>query len=549
MDKNAVQKLIDLKSERVSFEVYAGKSAVWKNFFLVNVDGDKAPFVKCGKCSTLLKWKSKDGTSSLNAHHQYCSPKSPLMKITDLPGFSGIPSQPKVPSSVKSQIANELVNMCARDIRPFSTVDGEGFQGLCKSLIAIGSKYGNVPIEQVLPCATTVSRHMESVLAKEKAALCEVLKTAVNFGITTDGWSHTSTNQQYITITIHFIDEQWKMHSHILATRDADEKHTADYIKQLVRSVMNEFAVYRPGIVFVTDNAANMKAAFRDELWIGCAGHNLNLVLSHGLQNSSIQSTAAVTELPTEVTGLIATCKELVTLVKRTKLNNSLDTTLKQCIQTRWNSVLRTLQSVYDNRAQLRSAASEPNSNRNLLRLLSDLSDELLEQVIEILKPFDTATRVLSTDKTPSLHLVVPTKYTLHRHLTACGTDNAVISQLKQHLLAQLDRYFNVSDIHTTATLLDPRMKNKQELMSAELRNASISTLRKMLENHIQTSTESSSQPDEPAAKRIKLCDEADANTGGFFGELFDRQQASDADELDSYMSNQGKLLLEIVSS
>ena len=89
MDKNAVQKLIDLKSERVSFEVYAGKSAVWKKFFLVNVDGDKAPFVKCGKCSTLLKWKSKDGTSSLNAHHQYCSPKSPLMKITDLPGFSG----------------------------------------------------------------------------------------------------------------------------------------------------------------------------------------------------------------------------------------------------------------------------------------------------------------------------------------------------------------------------------------------------------------------------------------------------------------------------
>jgi len=85
--------------------------------------------------------------------------------------------------------------------------------------------------------------------------------------------------------------------------------------------------------------------------------------------------------------------------------------------------------------------------------------------------------------------------------------------------------------------------------MSAELRNASITTLRKMLENHIRTSTESSSQPDEPAAKRVKLCDEADANNGGFFGELFDRQQASDADELDSYMSNQGKLLFEIVSS
>jgi len=38
MDKNAVQKLIDVKSACVSFEVYAGKSAVWKNFVLVNVD-------------------------------------------------------------------------------------------------------------------------------------------------------------------------------------------------------------------------------------------------------------------------------------------------------------------------------------------------------------------------------------------------------------------------------------------------------------------------------------------------------------------------------
>jgi len=39
MDKNAVQKLIDVKSARISFEVYAGKSAVWKNFVLLNVYG------------------------------------------------------------------------------------------------------------------------------------------------------------------------------------------------------------------------------------------------------------------------------------------------------------------------------------------------------------------------------------------------------------------------------------------------------------------------------------------------------------------------------
>jgi len=125
------------------------------------------------------------------------------------------------------------------------------------------------------------------------------------------------------------------MHSYILATREADEKHTAEYIRQLVRGVLDEFDVYRSGIVFVTDNAANMKAAFRDELWIGCAGHNLNLVLSHGLHLSSTESANVSEGLPSEVGELIFTCKELVTLVKRTKLNNMLDTTLKQCVMTR----------------------------------------------------------------------------------------------------------------------------------------------------------------------------------------------------------------------
>jgi hypothetical protein len=65
MDKNTVQKLIVTKSDRVVYETYEGKSAVWKSFLLVTVDGNKLPFVKCNRCDTVLKWKSKDGTSSL----------------------------------------------------------------------------------------------------------------------------------------------------------------------------------------------------------------------------------------------------------------------------------------------------------------------------------------------------------------------------------------------------------------------------------------------------------------------------------------------------
>ena len=101
-------------------------------------------------------------------------------------------------------------------------------------------------------------------------------------------------------------------------------------------------------------------------------------------------------------------------------------------------------------------------------------------KVISVLQPFDDATRVLSTDKSPSMHLVIPTLYQLKMHLTTNGTDSAVVDQFKTHLMAQLLRYYTVTDIHAAATLLDPRLKNNATLMTAELRLRAVATLRKL---------------------------------------------------------------------
>jgi len=115
--------------------------------------------------------------------------------------------------------------------------------------------------------------------------------------------------------------------------------------------------------VHVTDNTANMKASFRCHTWIGCSCHNINLVLSHAFQSrkgSSVSTSLEEEEgLPLEAQTLIDTCKELVTLTKRTKLNNKLQTTLKQCIVTRWNNTLTTLKSISVNLGDLHTHSAE----------------------------------------------------------------------------------------------------------------------------------------------------------------------------------------------
>jgi len=80
MEKETVQKLIDVKSDRVLYEVAKGKSVVWKHFVHDKVDGEAVAYVKCEKCHSVLQWKSRDGTSGLRAHVDYCNSARAYLK-------------------------------------------------------------------------------------------------------------------------------------------------------------------------------------------------------------------------------------------------------------------------------------------------------------------------------------------------------------------------------------------------------------------------------------------------------------------------------------
>jgi hypothetical protein len=118
MEKSDVQKLIDTNSDRASVVMSKqGKSAVWRQFAHVSVDGTAVPFVKCIKCCSVLQWKSRDGTSGLHAHVEYCKSRAAQPKISGVPGFVGRPKSPKLPSGLKSDVADTIVRWCAKDIR------------------------------------------------------------------------------------------------------------------------------------------------------------------------------------------------------------------------------------------------------------------------------------------------------------------------------------------------------------------------------------------------------------------------------------------------
>ncbi len=353
MNKNEVNKLIRAKSERVSLVKNDGQSNVWQSFLKVNIDGTYSHFVMCTDCHGAIKWNSKDGTSGLKAHMASCSKSTPQPTITTLLGRGSgqvNPAESKkrnVSADEKSKLTDLIVNMCGTDIRPFCIVEGVGFHTVATKLIEIGSAYGSIDSSDVLPSGRTVSRHLRDVAERERELLRSQIIGITRFAVTTDMWTHTQTSSQYITVTLHYVNNEFKLESRILGTRNLEERTTATNIKAIVKSILEEYGAYRTDNAYVTDNGANVKAAFKEDIWLPCCGHNLNLAVMHCLKNDE-------DGVLFDVLSNINMCKQLVTYVKRSKVHGMLETTLKQEVSTRWNSTLAMLQSVMINITELR---------------------------------------------------------------------------------------------------------------------------------------------------------------------------------------------------
>ena len=94
-------------------------------------------------------------------------------------------------------------------------MEGEGFRKLLAKAVWIGSKYGDINIEEDLPVATTVARHLRGIATSRRQVLATELRRIPRLAVTTDMWSHEGTNTPYITVTVHFIDDEWKLRAEV----------------------------------------------------------------------------------------------------------------------------------------------------------------------------------------------------------------------------------------------------------------------------------------------------------------------------------------------
>lgn len=301
------------------------------------------PFVVCVRCDAVFSYDSaKGGTSHLRRHEEACC--NAMAPTT--PSIFNFFKTPRVPKAAKDRVTEKCVEFVCKDIRPFTTVAGDGFIDLAQTLINVGVKYGQLNASDLLPHPTTVSRHVSDKAEAIKAALVmpDIVKYVNRWGggITTDMWTECYTQTSYITVTLHYIDDNWQLVARTLATREFEEqRHTGVNIKIDLDKILREFGIDEKKIYFVTDRGANMLAALKNSNHISCCDHIINTILSHVFDAKNLDN------IP-EVRAILTASKDLVRYFKKSGAMHLLTKSLKQEVPTRWNSMYYLLQSVQE---------------------------------------------------------------------------------------------------------------------------------------------------------------------------------------------------------
>ena len=516
------------------------RSPVW-DFFTICQD---KKFAKCEECAEVVSrggdnvksFTTSNLVSHLRANHpivyqRFCKHKDkkesqrqdfrkermesggfPALRQLTLKGSQDRVKQWDINDSRSTALHRKLGEMIALDYQPLSLVEDIGF---VRFVAALEPRY-KVPSRKYMT---------EIVLKKINMGMKEKLLKKLHapgveyYSFTTDGWSTNVASHSLLSLTAHWVEQDFTKMSAVLCVKEMEGSHTGSAICAKFVSMLSEWDIKKHNVQLVLrDNAANMEKAMRDATIpsYGCFAHSLQLVVNDGVF------------VQRSVNDLLAICRRIVGHFKRSTLasgklkdiqkNLSLPQhNLKQDEPTRWNSSLYMIQSVVEQKMAIAAYGADGS-----IPILSASQLDIATKVINILTPIEEITRNVSAEAA-SISQVIPLVRALTKVLGKEVEDTGVRS-MKNKMLDSLRSRFNdieEKDFLVIATLLDPRYKDK--FFSSGLSRQYGKTL--LVDEYLHTKEEI--EVSEPAAIRVGVVSEEEEGSSKLWGCLSEILQES----------------------
>ncbi|KAL1481224.1 hypothetical protein MTO96_034594 [Rhipicephalus appendiculatus] len=200
----------------------------------------------------------------------------------------------------------------------------------------IGASHRPLDAGNILPHPTTVARKVEELAANARWQLMPEILSAINesrCAITADTWADDYRKIFYTSATAHYIDDKWKLHSHVLFTCDfPNEKKSGVNVRRELLRRFAKLGVCSDALakaIFVTDQGANIICALQPYDRLNSGAHLLNMVLPNTFAEEFIA------EEVTSTHENLQNVKCLVNFLKQSGLASQLSSGVIQEVPTR----------------------------------------------------------------------------------------------------------------------------------------------------------------------------------------------------------------------
>ena len=370
-------------------------------------------------------------------------------------------------NSHQIELTDAVVGFVAGNLLPLSIVESPYFHAL---MYKADPKY-QIPSRKYLSTKLVPQKS-----AKLKEDLVKAFQKADMVCVTIDIWSSRQM-RSYLGITAHYIVD-WCLNSAMLSCSRFKGSHTGEAIFEHFQSTIASFKVSNKIAVIITDNASNMIKAFSlpgfpdesddddddtddsleisdplidiyDDLHnehIPCYAHTLQLVIKDGFKQAG------------NISKVLGKASAIVSHVQKSVCASDIlesENRLQNCNATRWNSQLIMIRSIL-------KIPQEKLESLDTRHRLTEYDRKILEDLVEILTPFETATNHIQGDNVITGSMVVPCTRVLKSTIDKLYEkySSRFVFALKTSIHKRLSVYEEV-DAFLTASALDPRFKLK----------------------------------------------------------------------------------------
>ncbi|RVX04747.1 putative AC transposase [Vitis vinifera] len=439
-------------------------SVVWNDFDKIIEDGQD--YAICKHCKGKLKADSKNGTKHLHVHIDRCMKRRNVdirqqLLAVERKGHGKVQIGGFTFDQEMSR--EKLARAIILHEYPLSIVDHVGFRDFATSL---------QPLFKMVS-RNTIKGDIMKIYEVEKDKMISYLeKLQSRVAITTDMWT-SNQKKGYMAITVHYIDESWLLHHHIVRFVYVPPPHTKEVLSDVLMDFLLDWNMDRKVSTVTVDNCSSNdgminilveKLCLSDSLLLNgkifhmrCAAHVLNLIVKEGLDVIEVEiekireSVAYWSATPSRMEKFEDAARQL-----RIPCNKKLSLDCK----TRWNStylmlsIAITYKDVFPRLKQ-----------REKYYMVVPTEEEwnMAKEICGRLKLFYNITELFSGRNYPTANTffikVCEIKEALYDWLI-CSND--VVKTMASSMLQKFDKYWSGCHIvMAIAAIFDPRYKIK----------------------------------------------------------------------------------------